>query len=160
MPISATRLPLSNGLRAGLLIALCVALMSALGCANGEIRLGDPFDRELTLEEAQHRYTVLVRWSDFQRSGAVDLGAPELADAHWLVLHDQLSREELIERLAWAVGRDVDDEDWLDSLEETAELSSRAAFARGLEAAGADAKVELTGSFGVAPSVGEIYRRL
>lgn len=83
-----------------------------------------------------------------------------VADVNWLVLHDLLGREELIERLAWTVGRERDDEHWLDSLEDTAELSSREAFTRGLGAAGADAKVELTGSFGSSPSVGDIYRQL
>lgn len=62
MTNSATR----TGSRAFLLIAFLAACSLALGCANGEIRFGDPFDRELTLEEAQHRYTVLVRWSKFQ----------------------------------------------------------------------------------------------
>lgn len=52
-----------------ILLAFAVCIVAAgLGCANGEIRLGDPFDRKLTLEEAQHRYTVLVRWSQFQKS--------------------------------------------------------------------------------------------
>jgi hypothetical protein len=68
-----TRLPI-RGLRAALrsavLLAIGAGLFGALGCANGEIRLGDPFDRELSLEESQHRYTVLVRWSDFQRAKA------------------------------------------------------------------------------------------
>ena len=50
-----------------LAVTLCVVALG-LGCANGEIRLGDPFDRKLTLEEAQHRYTVLVRWSQFQKA--------------------------------------------------------------------------------------------
>lgn len=54
--------------RSGFFAALLVGVLMSMGCANGEIRLGDPFDRELTLEEAQHRYTVLVRWSDFQRA--------------------------------------------------------------------------------------------
>jgi hypothetical protein len=49
---------------------LVIGLLTILGCANGEIRLGDPFDRELTLDEAQHRYTVLVRWSKFQEAKA------------------------------------------------------------------------------------------
>lgn len=69
MTTTETRLPsLSRALRCVLLMAVAAGLMSSLGCANGEIRLGDPFDRELTLEEAQHRYTVLMRWSDFQRA--------------------------------------------------------------------------------------------
>ncbi len=49
--------------------ALILALVaSALGCADGEFRFGDPFDRQLTLSESQHRYTVLVRWAEFQKA--------------------------------------------------------------------------------------------
>ncbi len=48
------------------LVLLFVA--SALGCANGEFRFGDPFDRQISLAEAQHRYTVLIRWSQFQKA--------------------------------------------------------------------------------------------
>ena len=59
---------LSRSLRSCLFFAVVAGFVVSLGCANGEIRLGDPFDRELTLEEAQHRYTVYVRWSDFQRA--------------------------------------------------------------------------------------------
>ena len=55
-------------LRACAFAALVAGVTTSMGCANGEFRLGDPFDRELSLEEAQHRYTVLVRWSDFQRA--------------------------------------------------------------------------------------------
>jgi hypothetical protein len=44
------------------------ALAGALGCAGGEIRLKDPFDREYSLDMLQHRYTVLIRWSDFQKA--------------------------------------------------------------------------------------------
>jgi hypothetical protein len=48
---------------------LAVALMSsAFGCADGEWRLGDPFDREVTLSEAQHQYTVWVRWTEFKKA--------------------------------------------------------------------------------------------
>ena len=43
-------------------------VLTSLGCAFGEIRLDDPFDREETLEEAQHRYTTLVRFSEFQKA--------------------------------------------------------------------------------------------
>jgi hypothetical protein len=50
---------------------LIVALMSShLGCADGEFRFGDPFDRQITLSEAQHRYTVFVRWTEFQKARA------------------------------------------------------------------------------------------
>jgi hypothetical protein len=58
----------SPRLRAFLLaIATSVALTS-IGCAAGEFRFGDPFDREETLSEAQHRYTTLVRFSEFQKA--------------------------------------------------------------------------------------------
>lgn len=54
-----------------LLTILIVAVVAnALGCADGEFRFGDPFDRQLTLSEAQHRYTVLVRWNEFQKARA------------------------------------------------------------------------------------------
>ena len=52
----------------GLLLASGLAL--GLGCANGEFRPKDPFDRNLTFGEAQHQYTVLVRWSEFQKAKA------------------------------------------------------------------------------------------
>ena len=51
-----------------LLLGSALLWIGAFGCANGEIRLGDPFDRGQTLEYAQHRYTVLMRWTDFQRA--------------------------------------------------------------------------------------------
>ncbi len=54
--------------RIALLLAGALLWTGAFGCANGEIRLGDPFDRGQTLEHAQHRYTVLMRWTDFQRA--------------------------------------------------------------------------------------------
>ena len=53
---------------AGILLAAAFGL--ALGCANGEFRLKDPFDRNLTFGESQHRYTVLVRWTEFQKAKA------------------------------------------------------------------------------------------
>ncbi len=57
-----------SSLRA-LFAALVIALVaSALGCADGEFRFGDPFDRQQTLSESQHRYTVLVRWAEFQKA--------------------------------------------------------------------------------------------
>jgi len=59
---SATALrPVWVGLLAGL-------LLSTFGCAFGEIRPGDPFDRKWTLEQAQHRYTTLLRWSQFEKA--------------------------------------------------------------------------------------------
>lgn len=50
-----------------LLIVFAIAT-SALGCAFGEFRPNDPFDREWSLEQAQHRYTTLVRFGDFDRA--------------------------------------------------------------------------------------------
>ena len=47
---------------------LITAVLSLGGCAFGEFRPSDPFDRQLTLDEAQHRYTVLVRFSEFQKA--------------------------------------------------------------------------------------------
>ena len=52
-------------------IALSLAtllILSSFGCAFGEFRFNDPLDREYTLDEAQHRYTTLVRFSDFDRA--------------------------------------------------------------------------------------------
>ena len=47
---------------------LCGMLLSASGCAFGEFRPGDPFDRQISLDDAQHRYTVLVRFSEFKKA--------------------------------------------------------------------------------------------
>jgi hypothetical protein len=52
----------------GLLLA--TGLLLAFGCANGEFRPKDPFDRNLSFSEAQHQYTVLIRWSEFQKAKA------------------------------------------------------------------------------------------
>ncbi|MBW1885293.1 MAG: hypothetical protein JRJ58_17300 [Deltaproteobacteria bacterium] len=57
-----------SSLRLIAVVALLGSIAALFGCANGEIRLGDPFDRKYALEEAQHRYTVLVRWSNFQKA--------------------------------------------------------------------------------------------
>lgn len=54
--------------RAALASAFVVLALVATGCAFGEFRPGDPFDRQLTLDHAQHRYTVLVRFSEFQKA--------------------------------------------------------------------------------------------
>jgi len=51
-------------------IALLAALVLSLGCANGEFRPKDPFDRGLSFNESQHRYTVLMRWAEFQKAKA------------------------------------------------------------------------------------------
>ena len=67
----ADRRSKSSGLdarRIALLLGGALLWIGAFGCANGEIRLGDPFDRGQSLEYAQHRYTVLMRWTDFQRA--------------------------------------------------------------------------------------------
>ena len=51
-----------------ILVLTAAVALSSLGCAFGEIRLGNPFDREYTLDQAQHRYTTLVRFGDFERA--------------------------------------------------------------------------------------------
>ena len=57
--------------RTRLLLALALASVAVLaGCAFGEIRWKDPLQRELTLEEAQERYTLFVRWSEFEKASA------------------------------------------------------------------------------------------
>ncbi len=64
------RISFARSLRGLAALALSTALTLVLGCANGEFRPKDPFDRALTFNEAQHRYTVLVRWSEFQKAKA------------------------------------------------------------------------------------------
>ena len=66
------------------LISIVIALLAiaggSLGCAFGEIRWSDPLQREISLEESQHRYTVLVRFGDFEKaSGFVE---PALRDEY------------------------------------------------------------------------------
>lgn len=51
------------------LSAIAAVLLSSSGCAFGEFRPTDPFDRQWTLDQAQHRYTVLVRFSEFHKAG-------------------------------------------------------------------------------------------
>ena len=58
----------STSLRALFAVLLLAFVAGGLGCADGEFRLGDPFDRELTLTESQHRYSVFVRWADFEKA--------------------------------------------------------------------------------------------
>ena len=61
------------------LLALSALVGLLGGCAFGEIRWDDPLQREISLEDAQHRYTVLVRWRNFEKAAAfVD---PALRDA-------------------------------------------------------------------------------
>lgn len=67
-------------IRLGLVVTLLGLAAGALGCAFGEIRWDDPLQREISLEDAQHRYTVLVRWNDFEKAARfVD---PEQRDAY------------------------------------------------------------------------------
>lgn len=47
-----------------------VVASTLVGCAAGEFRPSDPFDRKLSFDESQHRYTVLVRWAEFQKAKA------------------------------------------------------------------------------------------
>ena len=63
-----THLSIPTALRPLVVVLSVTLLAGAFGCANGEFRFGDPFDRQLTLSESQHRYTVLVRWSEFQKA--------------------------------------------------------------------------------------------
>ena len=56
--------------RALALIGGVALVFGSTGCAFGEFRPTDPFDRQLSLDQAQHRYTVLVRFSDFTRARA------------------------------------------------------------------------------------------
>ena len=56
-------------------VALVATLMSALGCASS---LADPTGRFNSLEEAQRRYTKLVRWGEIKRASMYV--EPELRD--------------------------------------------------------------------------------
>ena len=58
---------------------LLFALLAGLGCAFGEIRPEDPFQRKYSLEGAQKRYTDLVRWSKFDEAAAVSFYAAPYA---------------------------------------------------------------------------------
>lgn len=52
-----------------LVLAITAAIViSSVGCSFGEFHFSDPFDREYSLGEAQHRYTTLVRFGDFKRA--------------------------------------------------------------------------------------------
>ena len=62
-----------------LVAIFALAVFGGLGCANGEFRPGDPFDREETLSHAQHQYTIMIRWSEFQKAGSYV--APDDRDA-------------------------------------------------------------------------------
>ena len=66
MTVSTFR-PAARSAAFAVLLALGL-LGGPLGCAFGEWRLHDPFGREITLEDAQHRYSVLVRWSSFEEA--------------------------------------------------------------------------------------------
>lgn len=57
-------------LRSVVRVASALALLALAGCANGEFRPTDPFDRSISFSEAQHRYTVLIRWAEFQKAKA------------------------------------------------------------------------------------------
>jgi hypothetical protein len=50
-----------------LVLSLAIAATS-VGCAFGEIRPDDVFQRQYSLEEMQKRYTDLVRWSKFDEA--------------------------------------------------------------------------------------------
>jgi hypothetical protein len=51
-----------------LVLAAIAMLVTTFGCADGEFRFGDPLDRQVSLSEAQHRYTVLIRWNHFKKA--------------------------------------------------------------------------------------------
>ncbi|MBY0398770.1 hypothetical protein K2X89_00605, partial [Myxococcota bacterium] len=60
----------ARSLQRAAVAVLFVALATLGGCAAGEFRPGDPFDRKLSFNESQHRYTVLIRWAEFQKAKA------------------------------------------------------------------------------------------
>jgi hypothetical protein len=54
-----------------LLVALAIALSGlTTACSFGEVYLTDPFLREVSLEEAQMKYSSLVRWSAFHKAAS------------------------------------------------------------------------------------------
>jgi hypothetical protein len=56
---------------APLLVALIVALSGlTTACSFGEIYFTDPFLREVALQEAQMKYSSLVRWSSFHKAAS------------------------------------------------------------------------------------------
>ena len=99
-PTVAFRLPA----RALALLGLTTLVLASTGCAFGEFRPTDPFDRQLSLDQAQHRYTVLIRFSDFTR--ARDF----VAEAH---------REEFAQRM-----KALDDARFTDYESESVELDA------------------------------------
>jgi len=72
--------------RLSISLALMIWTGSSLACAFGEIRWSDPLQREISLEDAQHRYTVLVRWSNFEE--AAKFVQPDQRDAYLEKLPD------------------------------------------------------------------------
>jgi hypothetical protein len=55
-------------LRPALITCLGLALLTQFGCAFGEFRPDDPFNRQYELERSQKRYSDLVRWSKFDEA--------------------------------------------------------------------------------------------
>lgn len=49
---------------------LLILAGTTLGCAFGDINPKDPFKRQYSLSEAQHQYTLMVRWSEFAKASA------------------------------------------------------------------------------------------
>ena len=72
MTITGTRTRTNRNFQAiaRCMIALFCLALTSVGCAFGEIRLSDPLDRQVSLEEAQDRYTVLLRWNDLTKASA------------------------------------------------------------------------------------------
>lgn len=71
LPARSLVAPIQRALKRALNAALfCGLLGLGSGCANGEFRPGDPFDRAESFGRSQHNYTILIRWSDFQKAKA------------------------------------------------------------------------------------------
>jgi hypothetical protein len=56
----------------------CISSVSTLGCAFGEFRPNDPFQRQYALEEAQKVYTDSIRWGRYE--DAQQFVDPEVRD--------------------------------------------------------------------------------
>jgi len=60
--------PMRNTVSLLLTLFAALVLANAFGCAFGEIRPNDPYQRQLKLEERHKEYSDYVRWSKFEEA--------------------------------------------------------------------------------------------
>jgi hypothetical protein len=60
--------PMRNTIHLSLSLLAVVLAANALGCAFGELRPNDPYQRQLKLEEIHKDYSDSVRWSKFEEA--------------------------------------------------------------------------------------------